>query len=49
MEMDPIKKETSYNKDGKYQNIANIEELVQKWNPIDMLPRIYSDYELFEK
>eukprot|EP01111_Echinosteliopsis_oligospora_P008254 TRINITY_DN23790_c0_g1_i1.p1 TRINITY_DN23790_c0_g1~~TRINITY_DN23790_c0_g1_i1.p1 ORF type:complete len:265 (-),score=64.16 TRINITY_DN23790_c0_g1_i1:45-758(-) len=35
----------SYEKSGKYQSTANIEELVQKWTPYDMLPKMYKDRE----
>jgi dCTP deaminase len=36
----------SYERGGKYQSATNMDELIAKWQPSDMLPRLYKDREL---
>ncbi len=35
-----------YNKVGKYQSTNDVTELVQKWSPYDMLPKMYKDFDI---
>lgn len=35
----------NYNKTGKYQTSATLEELQKSWTPYDMLPKMYLDFE----
>lgn len=37
--------QTSYNESGKYQTSGDLQELEKKWNPRDMLPKMYLDWE----
>jgi dCTP deaminase len=39
--------DTAYNRDGKYQTTADISELEKIWDPRDMLPKMYLDWENF--
>lgn len=39
----------NYNKTGKYQTHQTLEELKEKWTPYDMLPKMYLDFENFQK
>ena len=38
-----------YNKTGKYQSDADLKSIAEKWTPYDMLPKMYKDYEIFQK
>lgn len=34
-----------YNKNGKYQNTNDLEQLKREWSPISLLPKLYLDWE----
>lgn len=36
----------TYNKVGKYQNGTDIKEIKENWNPYQLLPKLYCDYEI---
>jgi dCTP deaminase len=36
----------NYQKNGKYQKDTHVSEVVKKWNPEDMLPKMYNDFEI---
>lgn len=43
-EIEPVSE--NYGKEGKYQAGTNIDEIMERWHPIDMLPRLYLDREV---
>ena len=38
-----------YNNNGKYQSLSTLNELIEKWTPYDMLPKMYNDWENEQK
>ncbi|MBX4200161.1 dCTP deaminase [Candidatus Parcubacteria bacterium] len=44
-ETGPILK-TDYTKTGKYQSSQNIKEMKRDWNPLSMLPKLYTDRDI---
>ena len=45
LETGPIRN-NDYTKEGKYQNTDDLERLMEKWNPRDMLPKMYNDRDI---
>ena len=45
-ETTPVEEKDEYQKKGKYQTDLEIEKLIKKWKPEDMLPKLYLDPDL---
>jgi dCTP deaminase len=48
-EMEQVNEKINYISTGKYQNGEDIDEIMNKWTPYDMLPKMYKDRELTNK